>query len=54
MIEWLFIVGVYIDDTFFEAQKRKTQIQWKSGLQSIEDLPKYKNLIVNSYSEYII
>ena len=43
----------YKDDALFEAQKKKTQIQWKSALQSIEDLPKYKNLMVNSYSECI-
>ncbi|USK62273.1 hypothetical protein [Peribacillus asahii] len=45
--------AAYKDDTLFEAQKKKTQIQWKSVLQSIEDLPKYKNLMVNSYSECI-
>jgi hypothetical protein len=44
---------VYRDDALFEAQKKKTQIQWKSVLQSIDDLPKYKDLIVNSYIECI-
>jgi hypothetical protein len=45
--------AVYKADALFEAQKKKTQIQWKSVLQSIEELPKYKKLIVNSYSECI-
>ncbi|GAE48413.1 hypothetical protein [Mesobacillus boroniphilus] len=45
--------AVYKDKALFEAQKKKTQIQWKSELQSIEDLPKYKHLMVNSYSECV-
>lgn len=44
---------IYKDDVLFEAQKKKTQIQWKSALDSIEDLPKYKQLMVNSYSECV-
>ena len=45
--------ATYKDDALFEAQKKKTQIQWKSVLQSVGDLPKYKNLMVNSYNECI-
>lgn len=43
----------YKDDPLFEAQKKKTQIHWKSALRNIEDLLKYKNLMINSYSEYV-
>lgn len=43
----------YKDDALFEAQKKKTQIQWKSVLQSNGELPNYKNLMVNSYNECI-
>lgn len=43
----------YKDDALFKAQNKKTQTQWKSALQSIDDLQKYKSLMVNSYREYI-
>ena len=43
----------YKEHALFEAQKKKTQIQWKSTLKSIDDLPVYKNLIVNSYIQCV-
>lgn len=42
---------VYIDDPLFDAQKKKTQLHWKSKLSGIKELPKYKEIIINSYNQ---
>lgn len=39
------------NDVLFDAQKKKTQLHWKSKMSSINESSKYKQLIVNSYSE---
>lgn len=37
------------NNLLFEAQKKKTQLHWKSKIHSIDELPKYKDFIINSY-----
>lgn len=39
----------YIDDPLFAAQKKKTQIHWKSKIDSLDDLHKYKDMLINAY-----
>ena len=39
----------YVDDPLIEAQKKKTQLHWKSKMNSIEELHLYKELLINAY-----
>ena len=43
----------YSGDPLFEAQKKKTQFHWKSKMNSLNDLYKYKELLVNAYNALI-
>lgn len=40
----------YVDDPLFEAQKKKTQLHWKSKMNALEELYCYKKLLINAYT----
>ncbi|MER1959158.1 MAG: hypothetical protein ABS942_17380 [Solibacillus sp.] len=44
---------VFESSPLFEAQKKKSQLHWKSKIQKVNDISQYKDLIINSYLECI-